>query len=75
MSLLVVWVVLFGFVTHLSQTEAIKASPHTFVVTQDEEDIILKIKGDEDDHWITNQQGSFDTRQPYLLLVDDTFKC
>jgi len=55
MSLLVVWVILYVFITRLSQTEAMKASPHTFVVTQDEEDIILKIKGDEDDHWITNQ--------------------
>lgn len=34
-----------------------KASPHTFVVDQDDEQIVLKIKGDESDHWVTNQHG------------------
>ena len=52
-SLLVVWIAISGIVP----AEAMNASPYTFMVEQDDEEIILKIKGDEDDHWITNQHG------------------
>ena len=56
-SLTVLWILVSGNFPNQSQTEAMKASPHTFVVVQDDEEIVLKIKGDESDHWVTNQNG------------------
>lgn len=53
----IVWVLMVDFYPGHLQTTAMKASPHTFVVNQDEEEIVLKIKGDESDHWVTNQHG------------------
>mmetsp|Transcript_11951 Transcript_11951/g.30318 ORF Transcript_11951/g.30318 Transcript_11951/m.30318 type:complete len:767 (-) Transcript_11951:168-2468(-) len=55
-SLLTIWIFFSGMIPNsLCQTKAMKASPHTFVVDQDDEQIVLKIKGDESDHWVTNQ--------------------
>jgi hypothetical protein len=70
-SLIVVWIAISGIVQDRSQTEAMKASPHTFVVKQYDKEIILKIKGDEDDHWITNQHGKCKngTVPPGLVVV------
>lgn len=53
----IAWVLMVDLYPNHSQTTAMKASPHTFVVDQDDEEIILKIKGDESDHWVTNQHG------------------
>ena len=46
-----------GIISNQSQVEAMKASPHPFVVEQDDEEIILKMKGDEYQHWITDEDG------------------
>ena len=56
-ALTLVWILMTGFYPNQSRTTAMKASPHTFVVNQDDEEIVLKIKGDESDHWVTNQHG------------------
>ena len=56
-KLTIVWVLMADFYPNQSRATATKASPHTFVVNQDDEEIILKIKGDESDHWVTNQYG------------------
>lgn len=54
-SLIMVWTIVSSITPNQLQTKAIKASPYNFVVNQDDEDIMLKIKGDDSDHWITNQ--------------------
>ena len=58
-SLAMVWSLIGSMIVvpNRSQTHAMKASPHAFSVNQDEEDVVLKIKGDEFDHWVTNQHG------------------
>lgn len=56
-SLVTFWIFVAGTIPNSVQVEAMKASPHTFIVDQDDEEIVLKIKGDEIDHWVTNQHG------------------
>eukprot|EP00536_Pseudo-nitzschia_multiseries_P015296 jgi/Psemu1/69436/estExt_Genemark1.C_8530018 len=41
-----------------------KASPHPFVVEQDGEELTLKIKGDEHQHWVTDDKD-------YTVVRDD----
>jgi hypothetical protein len=65
MSLLVIWITISGIVP----AEAMNASPYTFVVEQDDEEITLKIKGDEDEHWITNQHGKCVRTVPPSVVV------
>jgi len=55
MFLLLVWIMLSAIIPTQLQAEAMKASPHPFVVEQDDEEIILKFKGDEHQHWITDE--------------------
>ena len=61
-SIVLLWTVISGFMPIGSQSEAMKASPHTFILKQEDEDIVLKIKGDELDHWVTNQYGKLGIR-------------
>ena len=57
-SLAILWMGMSGILIPITwQTHAMKASPHTFSVQQDDEEVVLKIKGDEYDHWVTNQHG------------------
>lgn len=66
----IAWFLMVDFDPNHSQTTAMKASPHTFVVDQDDEDIILKIKGDESDHWVTNQHGKKESLAKKALNFD-----
>jgi hypothetical protein len=43
----------------LPTTQAITASPHTFMVQQLNKTIALKINGDEFSHWITDTNGKY----------------
>ena len=37
--------------------QAMMASPHTYLADQNEETITLKIKGDEQENWVTDMDG------------------
>lgn len=58
-GLLLIWILMSGIMPNRLFTEAMKASPHPFVVEQDDEEIRLKIKGDELQHWVTDDEGKY----------------